>query len=172
MAQKIITPGTWSEYPQIKFYKGETVVGTNHQFSDRHEIRLPENWQHFVTKEKFERIFLHDVKGIPVEYETLAKARQARKLNLAKNDVFTLNETREDTGEKQYTLYLPADISVVGQEKTVETIFGYYLNDKWKIICPMLCTAWAARDITQEQADAYCKEWNGTHTKKENGIRC
>ncbi|SFB10135.1 hypothetical protein [Selenomonas ruminantium] len=159
MENNVISTGSWKEYQRIVFYKDKTTATAKDLNSTEFNLP-PENWKDQV-KTPFDRVFIQNYHGIVIDSNL--KIRNARKLNLEKNDVFAYKE-----GENK-SLYIPTDVSLVGTEKKVETRYGYHLYNKYEVLHPVEVEIMGINEISKEESDRLCNEWGRT-THYADGI--
>lgn len=153
----IINVGIWEEFNGIKFYNGENITKICNLHKDN--IILPDNWQEEITsKHGYTKAYFEKVRGIELD----EKIRNARKLNIEKNDVFSLTEYDESTRDKKRILYVPAKLDNQGTVRKMESKKGYWLYEKTHVNCPIMVSVELWKEISKAQADKYCNEWGGT----------
>lgn len=162
-----INAGCWNEHKAIKFYDGNTV--TKAVCLDNRNVIINDNLQEIAKKNGYTKAFFHNVYGL--EFDDDVKIRNARKLNLEKNDVFSLKEYDMSEREDKKILYVPTKLEAQGTAKKMEDEKGYWLYDKTLVNHPIIASIDLWKKITEEQSNNLCKEWGGTrkgtkYTKK------
>ena len=164
----MIKPSCFNEYQKITFYLGENQISVD-RLNGRENIQIPDNWQNLVKDYKYDATGYQGANGIIFDADDF-HVRNARKLNLDKNDIFTIKEYNECNRENERVLYVPAAVSLVGTEKRMETKFGYYLYNKFKVCHPINVTVWLREEISKEKADEYMATWGDKRYKEKPGI--
>lgn len=153
----IIKTGTLKEFNVIKFYDRETITKTRNL--NKENVILPDKWQEeIIDKYGYTKAYFVQVRGI----ELNENIRNARKLNIEKNDVFSLSEYDKSSRGKEKILYIPAKLETQGTTRKMESKKGYWLYEKNLVNFPIVVNVELWKEITKEQADNYCKEWGGT----------
>lgn len=162
----IIKTGMFNEYQNVCFYDGKVIKRLSNLSS--RNILLSDDWMDNLPDA--DRYYIEKVNGVILDDEITP--RRARKMNLDKNDVFSIKENNENTNEKENNLYLPVElIRNMGTVKQMETDTGYWLYNKYLIKWPISVKVGIIHDITKEQADNYWKEWGHSHHGNEKIIK-
>ena len=165
--EKIVKPGLFNEYQRIAFYHDKNVISVDN--FERGSIEIPEGWEKEIKGYTYEANSFRDPKGIVFDSENF-QVRNARKVNLAKNDLFTVKEYDESARENKRALYIPAEIEPAGKVKQCESKFGYHLYKKTKVNCPIKVTVWLREVVSKEKADECFKQWNGKRYEEKPGV--
>lgn len=165
--EKIVKPGMFNEYQKIAFYHGENMISVDS--FERGNIEIPEGWEKAVNGYTYEANSYRAPKGIVFDSENF-QVRNARKMNLAKNDLFTLKEYDSVDREGKRVLYIPAKIEPAGEVRQCESKFGYHLYKKTKVNCPIKVTVWLRELVSKEKADECFKKWDGKRYEEKPGV--
>ena len=162
----IIKTGIFNEYQNVCFYDGKVIKRLSNLSS--RSILLSDDWMDNLPDA--DRYYIEKVNGVILDNEVTP--RRARKMNLDKNDIFSIKENNENTNEKENNLYLPVElIRNMGTVKQMETDTGYWLYNKYLIKWPISVKVGIIHDITKEQADNYWKEWGCGYHGNEKIIK-
>ncbi len=166
--ERAIMAGSFNDFNKVKFYNGEKVLAFgNPRYSG---IILPDNWKDNITVDN-DWIVNERAEGFMVDD---GNARNARKVNLTKNDVFRMTE-KDSTGDRLLNLYVPAKITPLGTVEKDRDKFGHSVYNRYKVEAPLQCSCHVVKDIGKEAMDkiyASGKVLHGKYFYDEAGRQC
>ena len=159
-----IKPGYMEEYNTLSVYNEDNVLRIGNLNSYKHDKIEIDN--KYLSHYEYDGMFIDDIHGVAVD----GPIRRALKLNLKKNDIFSLKEY--EGHEPIKTLYIPCKFEKIGTAKTYEDKFGYHLADKIHFSLPiMLKVSMAKRNIPLEEVEKLTAKWHNDHHWDDNGTK-